>query len=128
MRQVIPTTGVLQYEQFGFTNCVRFKDVPYLSGIGAVDTEGKVLGNDIETQTVHTYENIGRVLRAAGSALDQILQMTSFIVDLERNGSLYVAARKKILTSQTYTSAVIGISKLMIPGMLLEVQCCAATV
>jgi len=29
--QVIPATGVLPYEQFGFTNCVRFKDVLYLT-------------------------------------------------------------------------------------------------
>jgi 2-iminobutanoate/2-iminopropanoate deaminase len=128
MIQVVPVPGALQYEQFGFTNCVRFKDVLYLSGIGALDSDGRVVGSDIETQTVHTYQNIERVLRAAGSGLDQILQMTSFVVDLERNGALYVAARKKILTSQTYTSAVIGISALMAPRLLLEVQCRAATV
>jgi 2-iminobutanoate/2-iminopropanoate deaminase len=125
--QVIPATGVLPYEQFGFTNCVRFKDVLYLSGIGALDVRGKVVGDDIETQTVVTYQNIEKVLQAAGSGLDQILQMTSFVVDLEHNGALYVATRKKILKSQTYTSAVIGISQLMVPGLLIEVQCCAAT-
>jgi hypothetical protein len=52
--------------------------------------------------------------------------MTSFVLDLERNGARYVAARRKILTSHTYTSAVIGASALMMRGLLLEVQCCAA--
>ena len=116
----------MSYEQFGFTNCVRFGDVLYLSGISALDPQGQVLGSDIETQTIHTYRNIERVLRAAGSGLDQILQMTSFVLDLERNGARYVAARRKILTSHTYTSAVIGVSALMMRGLLLEVQCCAA--
>src|SRR5215471_14417479 len=101
-------------------------DVLYLSGISALDPQGQVLGRDIETQTIHTYRNIERVLRAAGSGLDQILQMTSFVLDLERNGARYVAARQKILTSHTYTSAVIGVSALMMRGLLLEVQCCAA--
>ena len=101
-------------------------DVLYLSGISALDPQGQVLGSDIETQTTHTYRNIERVLRAAGSGLDQILQMTSFVLDLERNGARYVAARQKILTSHTYTSAVIGVSALMMRGLLLEVQCCAA--
>src|SRR5262249_22437769 len=73
-----------------------------------------------------TYRNTERVLQAAGSGLDQILQMTSFVLDLERNGARYVAARQKILTSHTYTSAVIGVSALMMRGLLLEVQCCAA--
>lgn len=126
MKQAIPTTGVLQYEPFGFTNCVRYRDVLYLSGIAALDGQGRVVGEDIEAQTVKTFENIERILRAAGSGLDQILQMTSFVVDLERNGAGYVAARKKILIRQEYTSATIGVSALMIPGLLLEVQCCAA--
>jgi 2-iminobutanoate/2-iminopropanoate deaminase len=127
VKQVIQVPGVLPYEPFGFTNCVRFKDVLYLSGISAIDPEGKVVGTDIETQTQETYRNIQKVLRAAGSDLDQILQMTSFVVDLPTNGSGYVAARQKILTRPTYTSATIGVSALMIPGLLLEVQCIAAT-
>lgn len=127
VKQVIQASGVLPYEPFGFTNCVRFKDVLYLSGIAAIDPEGKVVGADIQTQTQETYRNIQKVLRAAGSDLDQILQMTSFIVDLPSNGSAYVATRKKILTRTAYTSATVGVAALMIPGLLLEVQCIAAT-
>jgi 2-iminobutanoate/2-iminopropanoate deaminase len=126
VQQVIQASGVMPYEPYGFTNCVRFKDVLYLSGISALDLQGRVVGDDIETQTVHTYENIERVLRAGGSGLDQILQMTSFVVDLAKNGAGYVATRKTILTQPTYTSATIGIAALMVPGLLLEVQCTAA--
>jgi len=126
MKQVIPVLGVLLYEPFGFTNCVRLGDTLYLSGISAIDPQGNVIGGDIETQTVQTYKNIEQVLRAGGSNLDQILQMTSFVVDLGKNGAGYVAARKKILMRPTYTSATIGISALMVPGLLLEVQCTAA--
>ena len=126
MKQVIPTIDVLQYEPFGFTNCVRYRDVVYLSGIAALDVQGRVVGGDIETQTAQTFANIERILRTAGSGLDQILQMTSFVVNLERNGSGYVAARKKVLTRHEYTSATIGVSALMVSGLLVEVQCCAA--
>ena len=126
MKQVIQASGVLPYEPYGFTNGVRFKDVLYLSGISALDLRGRVMGDDIETQTAYTYRNIERVLRAGGSGLDQILQMTSFVVDLAKNGAGYVAARKTILTQPTYTSATIGIAALMVPGLLLEVQCTAA--
>jgi enamine deaminase RidA (YjgF/YER057c/UK114 family) len=126
VQQVIQASGVLQYEQYGFTNCVRFENVLYLSGISALDPQGSPIGDDIETQTVHTFRNIEQVLRAAGSDLDRILQMTSFVVDLPRNGSGYVAARRSILRRPTYTSATIGVSALMVPGLLLEVQCRAA--
>jgi enamine deaminase RidA (YjgF/YER057c/UK114 family) len=126
VKQVIPVPGVTPYEPFGFTNCVRLADTLYLSGIAALDPEGKVVGGDIEAQTIQTYRNIEQVLRAGGSSLGQILQMTSFVVDLGTNGAGYVAARRKILTQPTYTSATIGISALMVPGLLLEVQCTAA--
>ena len=127
MRQtVIKTPGVLPYEPFGFTNCVRWGDTLYLSGIAALTTDGQVVGgDDIAAQTAKTYENIAVVLAAAGSGLDRLVQMTSFVVDLPRNGRGYVEARRRILTSPTYTSAVIGVSALMIPGLLVEVQCIA---
>lgn len=123
---VVPVPGVFPYEQFGFTNCVRHGDVLYLSGVASLDAAGHVIGTDIEAQTIQTYANIERILRAGGSSLDRILQMTSFVVDLGRNGSGYVATRAKILTQPTYTSAVIGVSALMMSGLLVEVQCCAA--
>jgi 2-iminobutanoate/2-iminopropanoate deaminase len=82
VQEVIKTADVLQYEQFGFTNCVLFNGVLYLSGISALDSRGQVIGNDIETQTIHTYENIESILRAAGSGLDRIIQMTSFVLNL----------------------------------------------
>jgi 2-iminobutanoate/2-iminopropanoate deaminase len=126
MQQVIPVPGVLPYEPFGFTNCVRLQDVLYLSGIAALDAQGQVIGADIAAQTIQTYRNIEQILRAGGSDLDRILQMTSFVVDLAKNGQGYVEARKKILTRPTYTSATVGVSALMMAGLLLEVQCIAA--
>jgi enamine deaminase RidA (YjgF/YER057c/UK114 family) len=126
VKQVIQASGVMPYEPYGFTGCVRFGDILYLSGISAMDLQGRVMGDDIETQTVHTYRNIERVLQAGGSSLDRILQMTSFVVDLAKNGARYVATRKTNLTRPTYTSATIGIAALMVPGLVLEVQCTAA--
>jgi 2-iminobutanoate/2-iminopropanoate deaminase len=120
-KSVVPVDGVLQYEPFGFTNCVVFGDVLWLSGISALDTEGRVLGDDIESQTRHTYANIERVLRTGHSSLTNMLQMTSFVVDLPKNGQGYVDTRKQLLPEPTYTSATIGVSALMIPGLLLEV-------
>jgi 2-iminobutanoate/2-iminopropanoate deaminase len=64
VKQVIQTSDVMPYEQFGFTNCVRFKDVLYLSGVSALDVQGQGIGDDIETQTVHTFPR--HRARAAG--------------------------------------------------------------
>jgi enamine deaminase RidA (YjgF/YER057c/UK114 family) len=70
MKQVVPAGDLLRYEPFRFTNGVRYRDVLYLSAIAALDVQGRVVGEDIETQTVKTFENVERILRAAGSELD----------------------------------------------------------
>jgi 2-iminobutanoate/2-iminopropanoate deaminase len=123
LKKVVPVTGVFPYEPLGFTNCVRVGDMLYLSGIAGVDAQGKIVAYDVEAQTVQTFKNIERILQAAGSSLDQIVQMTSFVVHLERNGFPYVEARRKILTKPDYTSATIGVSNLLTPGAVLEIQC-----
>ena len=48
MTRIVSTTGVLQYEPFGFTNCVRYRNVLYLSGISALDPQGRVVGSSVE--------------------------------------------------------------------------------
>lgn len=125
-KKIIVVPNVLQYEPFGFTNCVQYSETLYLSGVSGLNSDGSVVGSDIESQTIKTYENIDTILRAAGSDLNHILQMTSFIVDLEHNGQRYISIRKEILSSTSYTSATIGVAALMIPSLLLEVQCIAA--
>lgn len=125
MKTIVAVPGVRPYESLGFTNCVRVGEMLYLSGVGAVDIDGNLLASDIEQQTVGTFHNIEAILRAAGAELEHIVQMTSFVVELNSNGPRYVETRRRILRSPTFTSATIGVSELLVPGMLLEVQCCA---
>ena len=40
MKEVVRVADVLPYEPFGFTNCVRFQNVLYLSGISALMSPG----------------------------------------------------------------------------------------
>jgi hypothetical protein len=64
------------------------------------------------------------VLRAGNSSLANILQMTSFVVDLPQNGQGYVDTRKQLLPEPTYTS-VRRVSA-HDSELLAEVQCRAA--
>lgn len=60
-RQVIPVTGVLQYEIYGFTNCVLYSDVLYLSGVSALNAQSEIVGATTEDQTIQTYKIIETV-------------------------------------------------------------------
>ncbi|WP_435320726.1 RidA family protein [Haloarchaeobius sp. TZWSO28] len=55
----------------------------YVSGQGPVDPEtGEIVSDDIREQTRRTLENVGAVLEAGGSSLDDVVKATVFVRDM----------------------------------------------
>ena len=67
---------------YTFSSCVVAGDFVFTSHQGGiVDDEGRMLGT-IEEQTALTLRNVGAVLAAAGSSVEQVLKVTVYITDL----------------------------------------------
>ena len=80
----------------------REGDLIYLSGVGPrqpgdnsipggpiKDSNGNPLNYDIKAQTRAVVDNIARILEEAGSSLDKVIDVTSFLVDMDRDFSGY---------------------------------------
>src|SRR3989475_7742314 len=65
-----------------FSPGIKFGDLIFVSGQGPTDQNGKVLLGDIKSQTNTTLENFRRVLIAARSGLEYVLQTTVYLSDL----------------------------------------------
>ena len=76
----------------------RVGDLLYLSGVGPRqpgtneipggpihDQQGNALNYDIKAQTQAVVDNIARILEEAGSSIDKVLDVTSFLVDMDRD-------------------------------------------
>ena len=76
----------------------RVGDLLYLSGVGPRqpgtneipggpihDKQGNALNYDIKAQTQAVVDNITRILEEAGSSIDKVLDVTSFLVDMDRD-------------------------------------------
>ncbi|RUR08811.1 RidA family protein [Legionella sp. km772] len=124
-KEVIAVPELLSYEQYGFTQCVRYNGLIFVTGQAGQDKEGKVVSQDIETQTKQVFKNIDYALRAANSGLEFIVAMTSYLVDIEKNGPIYFATRKACLPVSSYTSTSVGVVALALPELLIEVNCIA---
>jgi 2-aminomuconate deaminase len=74
----------------------------YLSGVGPRqpgdnsipggpirDSDGNSLEYDIKAQTRAVIENVSRILEEAGSSLDKVIDVTSFLVDMDRDFAGY---------------------------------------
>ncbi len=124
-KEVISVPELFSLAHYGFSQCVKFGELIFVTGQGGIDREGKLVSRDVAEQTRATFRNIELALIAAGSDLSKLLKMTSFIVDFEKNGAAYLQARKEALKDMGFTSATIGVSCLVIPELLVEVQCIA---
>ena len=80
----------------------REGDLLYLSGVGPrqpgdnsipggpiKDSNGNPLDYDIKAQTKAVVDNIARILEEAGSSLAKVIDVTSFLVDMDRDFSGY---------------------------------------
>ena len=76
----------------------RVGDLLYLSGVGPRqpgtnsipggpihDANGQPLDYDIKAQTHAVVQNITRILEEAGGSIDDVLDVTSFLVDMDRD-------------------------------------------
>ncbi|STX50455.1 RutC family protein yjgH [Legionella busanensis] len=126
MKKIIEVPDLLSYEKYGFTQCVQYGDLIFVTGQSGQDKEGRIVAPDMESQTRQTFKNIEYALKAAHSSLDNIVSMTSYIVDINTNGQSYFQARKACMPNSAYTSTSIGVAALAIPGLLIEVTCIAS--
>jgi len=106
-----------------FSPAVKCGDYVFLSGQGGfVDNEGNEV-QGIQAQTRQCMENMKRVLSAAGSSLDDVVKVTIF---LSRKKDY--AAMNEVYAEyfpQEYPARSSAITGLVIPNMLIEIECIA---
>ena len=66
-----------------FSPGIRLGDFLFVSGQGPIGENGKVEPGDVKAQTKKTLENFRRVVEAGGSTMDDVVQATVYLKDLE---------------------------------------------
>ncbi len=66
-----------------FSPATAFGNLLFISGQASVDLEGKLVPDTFEGEMRRSMENLRRILEAAGSGLDKVLQVRAFVDDIE---------------------------------------------
>ena len=122
MNQQINPTSLA--DPVGFSYAVRSEGgrTVWLAGqIGAADASGRPLAGDFDGQVREVFSRLGRTLEEAGGTLADIVTMTVFITD-SRYGDRFTRLRKEIFGDNFPASALITVSGLARPELLVEVQ------
>ena len=96
--------------------------VVWLAGQTApMDSSGKSLAGDFDGQVREVFSRIEKTLEECGAKLADMVTMTVFITD-GRYGDRFTQIRKEIFGDNFPASALITVTGLARPEMLVEVQ------
>jgi enamine deaminase RidA (YjgF/YER057c/UK114 family) len=98
----------------------------FLSGQVALDGAGNLVGEgDMTRQTEHVYEVIGELLAAAGAGFDDVVKLTTYLTDMSQVGA-HREVRVRYLPAEPPASTLVEVSRLIRPGLLVEIDVVAA--
>ena len=110
-----------------YTDAVVAGKTIYVSGCGATDENGKLVGRgDITAQTRKTLDNMKIALAAAGGTLDDVVKVTVYLADVNDRQKVN-EVRKEYFKDNKPASTLIEISKFALDGMLIEIEAIAVT-
>ena len=109
----------------GYSHAIKCGNTIYVAGQVAYDEEGKLVGEgDVVAQTERAYENLKRVLEAAGASISDIVMMHIYTMDLE-GFSKTAEIRRKYFDKHFPATTLIVVEGLDEPGTLIEVEAIA---
>ncbi len=108
-----------------FAHAVRAGDVLYVSGIVAVDGEGRLVGgSDVVAQTRQVLESMGVVLAAAGCGFANVVKVTIYLTDVD-DRPLINPVRQEVFGATRPASTLVEVPRLAVDGAKVEIECVA---
>ena len=121
---IVPAGMESVYEQIHYAPAVRVGRTVYVSGqIGRDDQMRIVQGS--EPQIVQAFENLRRVLEAAGASLADVVDLTTFHTDM-RELKLFMQIKDRYFVRDYPAWTAVGVASLGgVPGLIIEIKAVA---
>lgn len=99
----------------------------YVAGQVAFDTEGRVVGpGDLRVQTEQVFKNLVRALAAAGARMQDLVKITTFVVDFKpADRDTIREVRSRFIEGTPPASTLVGVQALVMPELMIEIEAVA---
>jgi enamine deaminase RidA (YjgF/YER057c/UK114 family) len=124
-----PSTVPAPAGQYSHVACAELGDrtLLQLSGQVAIDADGKIVGgNDMAAQADYIMDRITAILTAHGATLADVVNLRTYVTDMSRLPE-YGKVRAARFPGTPPTITTVEVSRLFVPGALLEVEVLAIT-
>ena len=122
-KDIVPAGMENIRERFHYAPGVLVDDTLYIAGQIGRDADLNVVENT-EAQFAQAFENVKKVLEAAGAGFDDVVEMVTYHVDM-RDLQLFMQVKDRYFTNQVPAWTGIGVAALAMPGLVVEIKCTA---
>lgn len=121
--EIIPRGMENLHERFHYAPGLLVGDTLYIAGQLGRDEELRVI-QGAEAQMIQAFNNVAKILDAAGASFDDVVEMTTFHTDM-RDLALFMQVKDRYFKNRVPAWTGIGISALAMPGLIVEIKCIA---
>ena len=107
-----------------YVRAVKAGPFVFVAGTASLDNKGQVRGKDAAAQTRVIMGKIAAALRQAGARMHHVTRLTIYCTDI-RDGNAIGGEIARWVKKARCASALIGITSLAVPGLLVEIEATA---
>lgn len=122
---VVPEDMKDVHERFRYSPGVKAGPLLFMAGQLGRDEDLNAV-EDKEAQFAQAFENVEKVLSAAGVTFDDVVDMVTYHTDM-RDLQLFIEVKDRFFTNleRLPTWTAIGVAALAMPGLFAEIKCTA---
>ncbi|NIE66400.1 RidA family protein [Burkholderia sp. Ax-1719] len=121
---IVPPQMQAIVERAGYVPAVKVGATVYCAGQVGRTPELEVIA-DPEAQFVACWENLRIVLEEAGCSFDDVVDMTTYHVQMSEHMAVFREVKDRVFPRGTCAWTAIGVTELARSGLLVEIKCVA---
>ena len=121
---VVPKAAQAMYDRFHFAQATRVGDTIWVSGQTGLDANFRPAPG-MAPQAELAFEGLKAVLAEAGATLGDVVELTTFHIDLRGDMAGFSAVKDRYFPKNYPSWTAIGTNQLAIDGLLVEVRAVA---
>jgi enamine deaminase RidA (YjgF/YER057c/UK114 family) len=112
------------YDGFHFSQANRVGDTIWVSGQVGVDDQ-LTPASGMAAQARRAFEGLKRTLAAAGASLDNVVELTTFHIDLRGELEQFAKVKDEYLPRNYPAWTAVGVPQLALPELRVEIRAVA---
>jgi len=115
------TEGI--YQSMKFSQAIRMGHMIWISGQVGMDEKLK-MADGIEAQSRQAFQNLQKVLEAAGATAEDVVELVTYHISMRDMGD-FAKVKSEFFKKDYPAWTAVGVNELVIPGLLLEIRATA---